>query len=185
MRSAALVLGLVASTAPSAFAEPLPSGAMGIVVGAVAGTGPDASRLGVGYIDAFSFQAAWQPMDSERRIGWAARWTTLFTASYGGSAAQVADLQAMQMDFSVGVRIRPSANPKRYLTFRGGPALFRANQTIPPKMRRAFIGPVASVGFQQYLVGTRALLDIDVRYGLIGEGPTQIALTAALSITGP
>ena len=185
MKGLALAGMLGLAFASPAAAEPLPSGSMGLLLGGVAGTGPDAKRLGFGYIDAFSFQAAWAPMTTERRIGWMARWTTIFTANYGASAGQVADLQTMQMDLSLGLRVRPSANPRRYITAGGGLALFRANQTIPPNMERAFIGPVASVGAQQYFLGTRLLFDFDVRYGLIGDGPTQIAFTAAISITGP
>ncbi|MEO8703516.1 MAG: hypothetical protein ABI867_25940 [Kofleriaceae bacterium] len=176
---------IVVLLARAAAAESLPSGSMGIIVGAVAGTGPDANRLGYGYLEPLSFHAAWQPMRTESRVGWAVRWTTMFTSTYGASAAEVADLQTMQMDFTLGLRVRPWGNVRRYLTVRGGPALFRANQTIPPKMQRAFIGPVASIGFEQYLIGTLLLLDFDVRYGLIGDAPTQIVFTAGLSIAGP
>jgi hypothetical protein len=188
MRSAAailVVIGMLAGSASRASAEPLPSGSLGLVFGAVAGTGPDANRLGLGYIAyPFSFQAAWQPMDTEQRIGWAIRWTTIFTSNYLASAAQVADLETMQMDLTLGLRVRPGKSPRRYLTARVGPAMFRANQTIPPKMQRAFVGGVGSVGVQQYLMGTLLLLDFDVRYGLVG-GPSGIAFTAGISINGP
>jgi hypothetical protein len=184
MRPATVALAVTLIVAP-AHADDLPSGAMGVVFGAVAGTGPDASRLGVGYLEPLSFQAAWQPMKSERWIGWTLRWTTIFTSSYDAGAAQVLDLETMQMDLTLGVRARLWKDPRRYVTLRGGPGLFRANQTIPPKMERAFIGPVASAGLQQYVIGTLVLLDFDVRYGLIGRGPTQIAFTAGISIAGP
>jgi hypothetical protein len=176
----------VAFASSRAHAEALPSGSMGLVFGAVAGTGADANRLGVGYIlYPLSFHAAWQPMDSAQRIGWTIRWTTLFSSNYEASAAQVTSLETLQMDVTAGIRVRPGASPRRYLTARIGPALFRANQTIPPKMQRAFIGAAGSVGVQQYLLGTFLLVDLDLRYGLIGDGPSQIAFTAALSITGP
>jgi hypothetical protein len=182
---AAVTTVLAASPAP-AQAEALPSGSMGLVAGASAGTGADASRLGVGYIIyPLSFQAAWQPMRTERRIGWTARWTTIFTSSGFASAAQVADLETMQMDLTLGLRVRPGANLRRYVTARAGAGLLRANQQIPPQMQRAFVGGVASVGLQQYLFGTRIVLDFDLRYGLIGEGPSSIAFTAGISIAGP
>ncbi|MBS1121901.1 MAG: hypothetical protein H6Q90_4129 [Deltaproteobacteria bacterium] len=188
MRGAAaiVIIGVLAGSAGRAGAEPLPRGSMGLIVGAIAGTGPDANRLGLGYIGyPFSFHAAWQPMDSEQRIGWTARWTTFFTSNGYASAAQIADLQTMQMDLTLGVRVRPGKSPRRYLTARAGPAMFRANQTIPPKMQRAFVGAVGSVGVQQYLVGTLFLLDFDLRYGLVGDGPSSIAFTAGFSINGP
>lgn len=185
MRRLALVAAVVAWS-PAARAEPLPSGAMGVLSGASAGTGADASRLGVGYIYPYSFQAAWQPMRTERRLGWTVRWTTMLATNIAAaSAAQVTDLQTMQMDLTVGLRIRPGANLKRYLTARVGGGLFRANQQIPPKMQRAFLGGVVSVGLQQYVIGTRFLIDLDVRYGLIGDGPSAIAFTAGVSIAGP
>lgn len=184
---AAIAIGCAAmARATTAHSEALPSGAIGLVVGAASGTGADASRLGYGYIAyPLSFHAAWQPMNTERRIGWTARWSTIFTSSYSASAAQVTDLESMAMDITLGLRVRPGANPRRYVTVRGGGGIFRSNQQLPPKMARAFAGGVASVGVQQYLLGTRLLIDVDVRYGLIGDGPTAIALTAGLSIAGP
>jgi hypothetical protein len=184
MRFAAAVLLVAASPAG---AEPLPPGSIGLVIGAVAGTGSDASRLGVGYVEPpFSFQASWQPMTTERRVGWTARWTTLFSTQLGASAATASeDLRTTQMDLTLGLRVRPGASARRYVTFRAGGAFFRANQAIPPKMQRAFVGPTASVGLQQYFLGTRLLVDVDIRYGLVEVGPTGIALTVGLSIAGP
>lgn len=188
MRRAALLLALylAVGTPGRAVAEALPAGSIGLVFGAAAGTGPDAKRLGLGYIAyPLSFQAAWQPMTTERRVGWTARWTTIFTASYAAAAAQVADLETMQMDVTLGLRIRPGSNLRRYITARAGAGFFRANQRLGEDMGRAFGGAVTSVGLQQYFLGTRLLIDVDVRYGLIGDGPTAIALTAGISIAGP
>src|SRR5262245_46046906 len=145
MRALVILVAVVA--ARPAAAEDLPPGSMGLIVGAVAGIGADSSRLGVGYVDVLSFQAAWPPMQTAQRIGWAARWSTVFVQSYNASAATVDALQTMQMDLTLGIRVRPGDSPKRYFTLRAGPALWRANQEIPPQMARAFIGPVASVGF--------------------------------------
>ena len=180
------VASMIALATGRAVAEPLPPGSMGVVVlGGQAGTGADAKRLGFGYVFPFlSFQAAWQPMSTERRVGWTVRWTTMFYESYSASAAQVTGLETMQMDLTVGIRIRPGSDPRRYITARAGPGLLRANQTIPPANDRAFLGAATSVGFQQYFVGTLLLLDVDVRYGLIG-GPSEIAVTAGISINGP
>ncbi len=178
-------LGLAAAASP-ARADDLPPGAMGVFVGAIAGTGPDASKLGAGYVAwPPSFQAAWQPMKTEQRVGYTLRWSTLFSSTYNASAAQVTDLESTEMDLTLGIRVRPGANLRRYITARVGAGVYRANQQIPPQMERAFVGAVGSVGFQQYLLGTRLLLDVDVRYGLIGDGPTSIALTFGLSIAGP
>jgi hypothetical protein len=179
------VLAIALLAERHARADALPSGSMGIIGGGVAGTGADAKRLGYGgVIPLLSFSAAWQPMATERRIGWTIRWTTMTTFNLDASAAQVQDLEKLQLELTFGIRVRPWDNVRRYLTVRTGPALLRANQTIPPKMQRAFLGPTTSVGFQQYLLGTRFLLDFDVRYGLIG-GPSEIGFTAGFSINGP
>jgi hypothetical protein len=173
---------LVSSRAASA--DNLPSGTMGFILGGVAGTGADANRLGIGYIEPLSFFAAWHPMTTERRVGWEVRWNTIFTSNGYADAAQVADLQTMQMDLMLGVRVRPGDNPRRYLVASGGVGLFRANQGIPPEMDRGFVGPVTSASIQQYLFGTFLMVDLGVRYGLI-TGPSQITFLAGVSINGP
>jgi len=183
----ALVAAAVVCAA-TASAEPLPSGAIGVVTGAVSGTGADAKRLGAGYYQ-FGAQASWQPTTTERRWGWTLRWATLFGALYGGSAAHVESaLHTVQMDLTIGVRVRPWATPSRYLTFRGGGELLRANEPIATADsmtgQRAFYGAIASVGLDQYLAGF--MLNIDVRYGLIGGGgPASLALMLGIGFAGP
>ena len=178
MRAALALLALTSSVA----ADPLPPGSLGIVSGAVSGTGADAKNLGFGYL--LGGQAAWQPMDSADRINWSAKWSALFGTMYSADAARINDqLLTLQMDVMLGVRIRPGTTPTRYLTIRGGGALFRANQVIPPQMYRAYAGGVASVGLDQYISGW--LLSVDVRYGLIGTGPSSLGLVIGFAKTGP
>lgn len=175
--------GLAAAllAAPAAHAEPLPPGSIGVIVGAISGTGADASNLGYGYV--LGGQAAWQPMSTDQRLNWSAKWSAQFATMYGAAAARVSDqLLTLQMDLTAGVRIRPGVNPSRYITLRGGGALFRANQVIPPKMYRAFAGGIATVGIEQYISGW--LLNVDVRYGLIGTGPSEVGLVIGFSKTG-
>jgi hypothetical protein len=187
MRLAVVAALSLSALAKVAHAEPLPPGSLGLVFGGMSGTGADASRIGFGYYAPLyppSFSAAWQPMSTEQRIGWAVRWTTLFGDHYEASAARITeDLLTLQMDLTIGVRIRPGIDPSRYITLRGGAELFRANQQIPPKNERAFFGPVASIGLEQYAWGI--LFDADVQYGMITNGPSEIALIFGVSITGP
>src|SRR5262249_31313882 len=104
------VLGLLEAPAR---ADSLPPGSLGLVVGAARGTGIDASRLGFGY--QVGGQAAWQPMESEQRLGWALKWSFVFGTMYDAGAASVGDeLLTLQMDLLLGVRIRPGVNPSRY-----------------------------------------------------------------------
>jgi hypothetical protein len=178
MRAVALVL-LLASTAA---AEPLPPGSLGFTVGGISGTGADAKNLGFGYV--LGGQAAWQPMDTTDRINWSAKWTALFATMYSAEAARVNDqILTLQMDVMLGVRIRPGTNPSRYLTLRGGAALLRADQVIPPQMFRAYAGGVAAIGVEQYVSGW--LLNVDVRYGMIGAGPSELGLVIGFAKTGP
>jgi hypothetical protein len=184
MRAAAVrslcVLGV--ALAGPARADTLPPGSLGLVVGAASGTGIDASRLGFGY--QVGGQAAWQPISSEQRVGWALKWSFVFGTMYDAAAASVNDeLLTLQMDLLVGIRVRPGVNPSRYLALRAGGELLRTNQTVPPKMHRAFAGGVASVGIDQYAYGF--LFNVDVRVSQIGTGPTIIALMFGAGKTGP
>jgi hypothetical protein len=127
-------------------------------------------------------------MNSDRRFGWAVRWATLFGNYnfYQGTAAQIdSTLRTVQMDFTAGFRIRPWSTPSSYIAVRGGVELFRANEPLPPTMQRAFVGGIAEVGYEHYLAGFSVPLDIDVRYGLVGSEPSNIALLVGIGISGP
>jgi hypothetical protein len=184
----ALLVVAAVAIGGSAAADPLPSGAIGIVTGAISGTGADAKRIGAGYYQ-FGAQASWQPTTTERRWGWTVRWAALFGVLYGGSASQVEpSLRTVQLDLTLGIRVRPWSTPSRYLTFRGGGELLRSNEPIMTSStmpgQRAFYGAIASIGLDQYAGGF--MFDIDVRYGLIGGGgPQSLALLLGIAFTGP
>lgn len=188
MRRFALAALLVGVASP-ALAEPMAAGSVGVVFGPVSGTGADAKRLGAGI--QYGGQATWQPMSTDRPFGYSLRWATMFGRVYGGTAAQIDDsLSTVQMDLMVGLRYRPWTTPRRYLTVRAGAGLLRANEPIPTDtadgtdmMKRSFLGGVASVGLDQYVYNF--LLNIDVRYGLIGSGPSQVSLVIGFGLTGP
>jgi len=181
---AACALAAAAGAARPARAEPLPSGSLGIMFGAGGGTGRYARSLGLGYFQ-FGAQAAWQPMTTERRVGYSLKWSFVFGTMYDADSATVdLYLRTLQMDFLIGARIRPGDSRSRYLALRGGVELFRANQPIMPDNSRAFVGPVVDAAFEQYAFGA-VLFNVDVRYGLIGTGPAEIALFAGASISVP
>jgi len=184
---AATVAAVLIMAKPSR-ADPVPSGALGVFTGVIAGTGADASRIGVGYYQ-IGARAAWQPMPPERRIGYTVRWSTMFAAFYGGNAQRIdPPLRTTQMDLTIGVRVRPWTTRSRYLTLRGGGELFRANEPIPTtrpmESRRSFAGATASVGLDQYAVGM--MFNAEVRYGMIGgTGPTTLAILVGAAFVGP
>jgi hypothetical protein len=168
------------SLARNASAEPLPAASFELVGGATSGAGADAKSMGFGYL--FGAEAAWQPMSTERRWGWSVRWSVLFGGLYDGQAEQVnPPLRTVQMDGTLGLRFRPWATPARYLTARGGVGLLRAND--PVDGGRAFVGPVAAVGIDQY-IGIM-VLGVDLRAGLLANGPEQLALVLRIGVAGP
>ena len=181
---ALLVAALLAGTAS---AEPLPSGAIGITTGAVAGTGADSTRVGAGFYE-FGAQASWQPTVTERPWGWTIRWTALFGLMYGGSSAHIdTTLRTVQMDLTVGVRVRPWNSVSRYLTFRGGAELLTSNEPIVTDDSmtgtRRIVGTVASVGIDQYV--SIFMLNVDVRYSMIGTNPAELSLMIGGAFAGP
>jgi hypothetical protein len=154
------------------------------MAGAGGGTGQYARSLGWGYYQ-FGAQAAWQPMTTEQRIGWSLKWSFLFGTMYDADSARIdLNLRTLQMDFLAGLRVRPGESRTRYLALRGGVELLRSNEPIQPDNKRAFVGPVADAGFEQYLFGA-VLFNVDVRYGLIGSGPTEVALLIGASLSVP
>ncbi len=168
-----------------AHAEPLPSGAIGVTAGTLAGAGADTKRLGYG--PNFGAQVSWQPTTTERRWGWTLRWSTLFGLMYTGSAAHFDTLRTVQMDLTVGIRLRPWSSVRRYLTLRGGGQLFAANQRIPSADdadgSRQFFGGVFSAGIDQYLGAV--MFNFDVRAGMIGDGPAMVGLMVGIAAAGP
>ena len=176
-------LGVVAALAAArpAHAEPLPSGSLGVMFGAGRGTGAYTRSLGLGYYQ-FGAQGAWQPMTTERRIGWSLKWSFVFGKMFDADSARIdLYLRTLQMDFLAGFRIRPGENRLRYLALRLGGELFRSNEPIAPDGGRAFVGPVVDLAVEQYAFGA-VLFNVDARYGLIGSGPTEVALFAGASI---
>ncbi len=177
-----LVVGALCGVAQ---AEPLPSGAIGVTAGTISGAGADTKRLGYG--PAFGAQVSWQPTTTERRWGWTLRWSTLFGLMYTGNAAHFDTLRTVQIDLTLGVRLRPWSSVRRYLTLRGGGQLLLANQRIPstdnPLGSRQFFGGVLSVGIDQYLGSV--MLNVDVRAGMIGSGPDMVGVMIGIAAAGP
>lgn len=180
--AAAIVACAALATAPAASAERLPPGSIGVMGGAVSGTGADARRLGYGYL--WGAHAAWQPMETERRLGYSIKWSFLFGTLDEGTAASVRNsIETLEMDLLVGLRLRPGTNPSRYIALRAGGQLLRADQVIPPKDQRAFVGLVANIGLEQYAYAS--VFSADIRVSQIGYGPTTLSFVVGWGKTGP
>jgi len=181
-----MLVAAVLVAASAAHAEPLPPGALEVFAGPDSGIGEDAKRLGFGY--QIGASAAWQPIDTVRRWGPTVRWSVMFSGMYDGSAEQVnPPLRTVMMDLTAGMRYRPWASPSRYLTARIGGALFRSNDPIMGGSR-AYVGPTATVGFDQYFGSL--ILGLDVRAGIVPApavdyAPTQASVVLRVGIAGP
>jgi hypothetical protein len=184
MRAAAVIAAmLVAGAALPVAADPLPSGSIGFVFGGVAGTGTSAKHLGLGYLQ-FGGQAEYHtPMTTESRLAFSVRWQFMFGRMYEADAARIDEvLRTLQMDLLGGVRIRPGASSRRFLTVHVGGELFRSNQPIPPSTSRAFAGAIGQVGVEQY-VWNFLLINAAVRYGLVGSAPKEISVLVGAQIS--
>ena len=184
MRARVVLATALAATlvAAQANADALPPGSIGVFAGGAAGTGADAKTLGVGYL--LGASAAWQPMSTDQWINWCAKWTVAFgTMSYADAARVGDDLLTLQLDLMPGIRIRRGASRQHYITLRAGGALLRTDQVIPDRMQRAFVGAAASIGYDWYIAGW--MVSFDVKYSMIGTGPSAIGLTLGIGKTGP
>ncbi len=153
----------------------LPSTSIGATVGIVAGAGPSATPLGIGF--AWGFSAAVQPMRADQRLGWSVRWSSLFQyqnlLSNATAARVTTDLRLFQIDVAFRGRFAPTGSGT-YLTGGVGVALLRSNQPIQPDNQRLWSGGFATLGLDRYVLNG-ILLSLDARFGLIGTGPTTIA----------
>ena len=195
MRALVVAIAVVLVAAPAS-ADELPSGALGGVLCLNNGTGASAKVLGFGYC--IGGMASWQPTTRGRRWGFTARISTLFGTSpqkwffmsgTNSTAATLEELSTVQMDATIGLRLRPWSALDRFLTVRIGGQILRTNQPVPsrtsPGEERELYGAITSIGLDQY-IASAAMLSIDVRYGtLFGDSPDQIALLAGIAVVGP
>ena len=169
MRAAAVVLALLVAT-PAA-ADPVPSGRLSAVGGIRTGTGSLDDSFGLGAL--YGIEAAWEPLPEGRRLGYGIHWNVLFGDFGSDPAAITGDLDILEMGLGARLRIAP-ADPARSLFLGGGVALLRANAPLPPDDERSYIGGFAGLGIEQ-LAWSRALLTLELRYGLFG-GPGSLSV---------
>jgi hypothetical protein len=174
LASALAAITAITATAPRAAADALPSGTLGFIGGGRQGTGAASATFGLGLL--WGVEAGWQPMTTAQRVGWAVRWRVLFSGYLSGQSNNLAGaLRAVEVESGAGVRVALRPGLLRYLDLGGGVSLLRSNvPLLPPSTRRAYVGPYASIGLEQY-VGTSVLLTFEFRIGLIGTGPSTLS----------
>lgn len=160
------LLGAPATT----HAEPLPPGKLGMVTGVRNGVGPTDGEIGYGWT--FGFEAAWQPMGPEQRLGWGINWTLLWAYFGAESGARITEtLDLLELDLGGRLRLAPQLGRPLYVTLGAGAGLMRANAPLPPDNTRSTFGAYGSLGVEHGLWGT-LLLSLELRTGFIGSEPT-------------
>jgi hypothetical protein len=180
-----LLGSLVAATAglfclvSLAQSETLPSGTIGASTILMTGTGSTRKQLGVGF--GVGFTAAWQPMRTDQFIGYGLRWSTQFLffnyLDQAESARINTRLKMYQADF--GARARITIAPGNYLTLGGGLALLRSTEPVIAEGAKSWAGPFSAFGLERYVL-SGLLMTIDLRYGLLLQGPSSIGVSLTL-----
>jgi hypothetical protein len=172
----ALVIAIAALAPRDAAAEDLPPGRLGIVAGVRSGTGELADAFGLGAV--FGFEAGWQPMSTEDRVGFAARWSVLWSSfdvfGYGADPESLTgSLRVLQLDAGARIRVAPRPGTGGILSAGFGVTALRSNVPLPPDQEREYVGGYGAGGIE-YLLTRRILLSVEVRYGLIFAGPGAV-----------
>jgi hypothetical protein len=156
----------------TARADEMPKGRMAAAFGIRNGTEALGSDFGLGVL--YGVQAAWEPMPDGSRIGYAIQWEVLRGDFGNDPAAITGGLEILEMSLGARLRFAPQ-DPARTLFLGGGGSLLRSNAPLPPDEKRNYAGGFAGLGLEQ-LVYRRALLTLEVRYGLIGNGPGSLSV---------
>ena len=171
---AAVAAALVTAGPAAAAADRLPTGRVSVQVGAKASTGAFASRMGLGF--AYGFEAAYQPLRADQRLGLGLSWATTWS-TYGEGSARVAGCEVLGITWSlsnclamlemmVGARVRVPLGVRRrqVLFLGGGVALIRVNEPPVQDGDRSYVGPWAAAGVESLLFGLQ--VGVEARYVL-------------------
>ncbi len=177
MRAIATLAVLLGLAAP-AVADTVPSGRISAIVGLRNGTGGLDDSFGLGVM--YGVEAAWEPLRDEQKLGYVIHWNVLFGNFGSDPAAITGSLDILEMNLGARLRIAPK-DPARTLFIGGGAALFRANAPLPPSNERSYVGGFAGFGVEQ-LAWSRALLTLEIRYGIIGPGPNSVSVLLGVGL---
>lgn len=169
MRAALAVAALLLATTP-ARADTMPSGRLSLVGGVRNGTGALGDAFGLGAM--YGVEASWEPMRDGQRVGYAIHWNVLLGDFGADMAAITGGLDILEMSLGARLRFAP-ADTARTIFLGGGAATLRANAPLPPTDDRSYLGGFAGLGVEQ-LAWKRALVTVELRYGLIGPGPESL-----------
>jgi len=168
----AVVVALLVLVAAPAAAQTVPRGRMAAMIGVRNGTRALGSDFGLGVL--YGVQAAWEPMLEGSHFGYAVQWEVLRGDFFSDPAAITGGLEILEMSLGARLRVAPR-DPARTIFLGGGGSLLRSNAPLPPDEERAYIGGFAGGGVEQ-LIGRHLLLTVEVRYGMIGNGPGALSV---------
>jgi hypothetical protein len=167
-----VALALVMLTTASARADVMPKGRLAAIGGIRNGTQSLNDAFGMGAV--YGVEASWEPLGDRQKLGYAILWNVLFCNFGSDPAAITGSLDEVEMNLGARLRFAPR-DPARTLFLGGGAALLRANAPLPPDDKRAYIGGFGGFGVEQLAFG-KALITLEFRYGLIGNGPGSLSV---------
>lgn len=176
--SLVILLGVLLALAAPAAADIVPSGRISALVGLRNGTRSLDDAYGLGVL--YGVEAAWEPLRDTQKVGYVIHWNVLFGDFGADSAAITGSLSILEMNLGVRLRVAPR-DPARTLFVGGGAALFRSNAPVAPLDERSYFGGFAGFGVEQ-LAFRRALVTLEIRYGIIGTGPNAVSVLLGVGL---
>ncbi|RMH42483.1 MAG: hypothetical protein D6689_08085 [Deltaproteobacteria bacterium] len=180
----ALVCAVAAPRAATAQESDVPQVRFALALAGRGNLGEFGSRFDRGWL--WGVEAGWQP--GRLGVAWAIQWSVPQWAAVplGGSFSTgdpaIVDEIVSIMEMSLGPRIRWPLSDRvpHFALLAGGATLMRTSIPIPPDARRSYLGPYAALGYEQLLAG-RYMVGVEVRYEMIGVGPSSIGARLSLA----
>jgi hypothetical protein len=162
--------------------EELPSGKWGVAAALRQNIGELGEQYGFGWL--WGVEAGYQPTRHGQAFSFGLEWSALFGRFYA-SQPDIAVDPLMVVEMSLGTRVRTALGEEapRFLVGSAGVTMLRTSAPVPPDQDRLYIGGYAGFGVEQY-VGN-ALVGLDARFGLLGDGPIGLTLVASFTLGSP
>ena len=164
---------------PDLVEDELPAGKWGLVGALRQNLGELGDSYGFGWL--WGIEAGYQPTRLGQAFSFGLEWSALFGRFYA-SQASLADDPLMVVEMNLGLRVRTAVgeDAPRFLVGSAGATLLRTSVPVPPDQERLYIGGYAGFGLEQYI--GNALVGLDARLGLLGDGPMGLTLVASFSL---
>jgi hypothetical protein len=185
----ALVLALAAVGSRSARAddEDLPRGSLGLAFAFRRNLAPLEERYGLGYLA--GVVGGYQITRPGDLVTVGVIWSTLLGRSrflfgwFRDDADDIATGPLKYLEVSLGLKVRYRLTElwPVFLGLTGGGTLLRTHVPVPPTDDRRNLGGFAGACVETYVLGN-VLVDLEARYGLLGDGPRGVELILSASL---